>query len=71
VVDLLFRIFEYCINESQNFMVYYIVAGILALFCIAVIIFVIKVYKENKKMVPKKRIRFDDDEDDHSFGLRS
>jgi len=52
-------------------MVYYIVAGILALFCIAVIIFVIKVYKENKKMIPKKSLRMDDDEDDHIFGSRS
>jgi hypothetical protein len=42
-------------------MVYYIVAGILAMFCVTVIIFVIRVYKENKKIIPKKSKRIIDD----------
>lgn len=48
-------------------MFYYIVAGIFAVFCIGVIIFVIRVYKENKKLGPKKGQRFDDDYDDYPF----
>ena len=48
-------------------MLYYIVAGVFAVFCIAVIIFVIRVYKENKKMSPKKGQRIDDNEDDIFF----
>ena len=48
-------------------MFYYIVAGVFAVFCIAVVIFVIRVYKENKKLDPQKRQGFDDDEDDISF----
>lgn len=46
-------------------MIYNIVTGVLALFCIAVIIFVVRVYKENKKLVPRERHRFDEEEDDH------
>ena len=48
-------------------MLYYIVAGVFAVFCIAVIIFVILVYKENKKLGPQKGQGFDDDEDDIFF----
>ncbi len=56
-----------CFNEAQRLMFYYIVAAVFAVFCIAVIIFVIRVYKENKKLGPKKGQRFDDDEDEIRF----
>jgi hypothetical protein len=40
----------------------YIVAGIFAIFCTAVIVFGLRVFKENRKMGPKKNDRKDDDE---------
>lgn len=48
-------------------MFYYIVGGVFAVFCMAVIIFVIRVYKENKKLGPQKGQHIDDDEDDIRF----
>jgi hypothetical protein len=45
----------------------YIVAAVFALFCIGVIIFVIKVYREDKSLGPKKGQKFDDDEDDFLY----
>jgi hypothetical protein len=48
-------------------MVYNIITGILAVFCMGVLIIVIRVYKENNKLVPKKGLRFDDDEDEILF----
>jgi hypothetical protein len=47
----------------------YIVAGVFALFCIMVTIFVIRVYKENKKFGPKKGEYLDDDDDELQFRL--
>jgi len=44
-------------------MIYYIVTGILALFCIAVIILVFRVYHENKKLIPEEKGGFEEDED--------
>jgi hypothetical protein len=41
----------------------YIAAGIFALFCVAIIIYVIKIYREDKKTGPKKGYRIDDDDD--------
>ena len=40
----------------------YIVAGIFAIFCAAVIVFGIRVFKENREMEPKKGDRQDEDE---------
>lgn len=48
-------------------MFYYIVGGVLVVFCIGVITFVIRVYKENKKLEPQKGQHIDDDEDDIRF----
>jgi hypothetical protein len=48
-------------------MLYYIAAGVFAIFSIAVIIFVIRVYKENKNLDLQKGQRIDDDEDEIRF----
>ncbi len=40
----------------------YIVSGIFIAFCTVVIFFALRVFRENKKMAPKKRDAFDDDE---------
>lgn len=42
----------------------YLVAGIFAFFCVAIIIYVIKVYREDKKNGPKNGYRITDDKDD-------
>ncbi len=42
----------------------YLVAGIFGVFCIGIIIYVIKIYKEDKKTGPKKGFQIDDDDDD-------
>ena len=44
----------------------YIIAGIAVALCIAVIIFGLKVLKENRKIVAKKK-DLDDDDDDIRF----
>ena len=41
----------------------YIVSGIIIVFCIVVILFAIRIYKENRKLGPKKGEFFDDDDD--------
>lgn len=42
----------------------YIVAAVFALFCIGVIIFAIRVYREDKSSLnPKKDQKYDDDDD--------
>jgi len=41
----------------------YFVAGLFAIFCIGVMIYVVKVYKEDKKNRPKSGYRIDDDDD--------
>lgn len=41
----------------------YIVAGVIILFCILVILYAYRVYKENKQLGPKKGQRFDDDDE--------
>ena len=40
----------------------YIIAGVCIALCIAVIIFGLKVLKENRKLIPKKKDRDHDDE---------
>ncbi len=41
----------------------YFVAGFFALFCVVIIVYVIRVYREDKKNGPKKGYRLDDDDD--------
>lgn len=41
----------------------YIAAILLALFCIGIIIYVVKVYREDKKTRPKTGYHLDDDDD--------
>jgi hypothetical protein len=40
----------------------YVISGIFIAFCTVVIFFAIRVFRENRKMAPKKRDAFDDDE---------
>jgi hypothetical protein len=40
----------------------YVVAGIFVAFCTVVIFFSIRVFRENKRMAPKKKDAFEDDE---------
>ena len=40
----------------------YVVSGIFIAFCTVVIFFALKVFRENKKMAPKKKDMLDDDE---------
>jgi len=42
----------------------YVVAGICLIICVGVIVFGLKVLKESKKMVSKKRIESDTDDDE-------
>ena len=43
-------------------MVAYVIAGIFLVFCTLVIFFALRVYKENRKMAPKKSDLSDEDE---------
>lgn len=45
----------------------YFVAGIFAVFCIGIIIYVVKVYREDKKSGMNNGSRFDDDDDDFLY----
>lgn len=41
----------------------YIVTGVLLIFCIAVIIFSVRIYKENRRLGPQKNKSLDEEED--------
>jgi hypothetical protein len=65
-----FRFLRTCLLNLDFSSMVYIVAIFFAVLCIGIIIYVIKVYKEDKKTGPQDGFRFDDDDDDDDFLYR-
>jgi hypothetical protein len=48
--------------KTRTSLMVYVISGIFIAFCTVVIFFAIRVFRENRKMAPKKRDGFNDDE---------